>query len=265
MNESIYSLVPQEVHVEQKPKMYRSSHHPQSSLSGSTIGIHGTTRLPGAGEALKKTFAEFGPKGSCRPDPSVFLKSGQRCTGVIPTSNPSGFVYEDTSRKPSVPRRDEKPVLGLKTNKNFITSNAVDVILQVPQKPNFQEPNYLTKPDYGKVPEYLNEVKEEIWRENKMIDEYVAEIGRIQGVGRSSEEEESLEQFADEERAELLKNLKRKWDAVNAKYQTMCHQVKLDTVGKIKRKETLEKELDQLEADIKKLAARGSVYVSNGY
>jgi hypothetical protein len=264
MQESIYSLVPQEVHVQEKPKMYRSTHHPQSKLTGSTIGIHGTTRLPGAGSALKKSVAEFGPKESCRPNASEFLRSGQRNTAVIPSSKPSGFKYEDDdSRKPAVPRREEKPVLGLKTNKNFITSNAVDVILQVPQKPNFQEPNYLTKPDYGKVPEYLNEVKEEIWRENKMIDEYVAEIGRIQGVGRNSDDEEVLEQFSDQDRKELLSALKKKWDAVNAKYQKMCHQVKLDTVGKIKRKETLEKELDQLEADIKKLASRGSVYVSN--
>jgi hypothetical protein len=42
----------------------------------------------------------------------------------------AGFKYGESERKPTVPRKDEKPVLGLKTNKNFITSNAVDVILQ---------------------------------------------------------------------------------------------------------------------------------------
>jgi hypothetical protein len=106
----------------------------------------------------------------------------------------------------------------------------------VPQRPNNQEANYLAKPDYGKVPEYLNQVKEEIKRENKMIDEYVAEIGRINGVARgNNEEEEQMDAFSNEERTELLMALKRKWDAVNAKYQKMCHQVKLDTVGKIKR------------------------------
>lgn len=243
--------------------MYRSTHHPQANLTGSTIGTFGTTRLPGAGSVVKKQFAEFGPKGNSRPQPGEFLKSGQRCTAVVPTSNPSGFKYNEPLRKPNVPRREEKPVLGLKTNKNFITSNAVDVILQVPQRQDNQEANYLSKPDYGKVPEYLNQVKEEIQRENRMIDEYVAEMGRVSGVGRgNNEEEETMDAFNDNERAELLMALKKKWDSVNAKYQTMCHQVKLDTVGKVKRKETLEKELDLLEADIKKLASRGPVYVS---
>lgn len=67
-----------------------------------------------------------------------------------------------------------------------------------------------------------------------MIDEYVAETQRMNGMG-GKEEEEAMDAFSDNDRAELLMALKRKWDSVNAKYQTMCHQVKLDTVGKVKR------------------------------
>jgi len=111
------------------------------------------------------------------------------------------------------------------------------------------------------VPEYLSQVKEEIRRENEMIDAYVADMGRGQG-GRRDDDAAPLEVMSDEERIDLLRALKTKWDAVNAKYQKMCHMVKLDTVGKIKRKESLEKELDALEADIKKLAARGAVCIA---
>jgi len=32
-------------------------------------------------------------------------------------------------KKPPVPKLDEKPIMGLKSDKNFITANAVDVIL----------------------------------------------------------------------------------------------------------------------------------------
>jgi hypothetical protein len=39
--------------------------------------------------------------------------------------------------------------------------------------------------------------------------------------------------------------------------------LKLNINTDVYRKETLEKELDMLEADIKKLAARGPVYVSS--
>merc|ERR1711924_497686 len=54
---------------------------------------------------------------------------------------------------------------------------------------------------------------------------------------------EALEPLAEDERAALIRALKTKWDAVNEKYQRMCHMVKLDTVGKVKRKEGMEYEL----------------------
>jgi hypothetical protein len=40
----------------------------------------------------------------------------------------NGRIHEETY-KPNVPRREEKPILGLKTNKNFIIANAVENIL----------------------------------------------------------------------------------------------------------------------------------------
>ena len=50
-----------------------------------------------------------------------------------------------------------------------------------------------------------------------------------------------------EEREQSITALKSKCDHVNAKYQKMTHMVNLTTVGKIKRKETMEKELKQLQ------------------
>merc|ERR1719164_196983 len=47
---------------------------------------------------------------------------------------------------------------------------------------------------------------------------------------------EALEPLSEDERASLIRALKKKWDSVNEKYQQMTHVVKLDTVGKIKRK-----------------------------
>ena len=63
----------------------------------------------------------------------------------------------------------------------------------------------------------------------------------------------------------LVDQLKTKWDAVNAKYQKMTHNVNLDTVGKVKRKEFMEKELKQLEADIGKLEKPQPIYIKNDY
>jgi len=46
------------------------------------------------------------------------------------------FEYPDADRKrPTVPPKDEKPLMGLRTTKNFITKNAVENIMSVPKKP----------------------------------------------------------------------------------------------------------------------------------
>ena len=46
------------------------------------------------------------------------------------------FHYPDEDRKrPPVPDRKDRPLMGLKTNKNFISTNAVNNITSVPKKP----------------------------------------------------------------------------------------------------------------------------------
>ena len=46
-------------------------------------------------------------------------------------------------KKPPVPKIDEKPVMGLKSNKNFINTNAVENIMSVAKKP---QPKYVDTP-----------------------------------------------------------------------------------------------------------------------
>ena len=257
MSESIYNLVPEEYVALKKPPMYRSRHDPAAPVSGSTFGTHGTTMLKGAGVVKNKDMGSFGPPGKQPPNPSTFLKSGEKAV-QIPTRNPDmkKYNYPDAAKKGIVPRRHEKPVMGLKTSKNFITANAVEAILQVPKLHGSGEADYLNKADYGSVPTYLSQVKEEIRRENDMIDAYVKEQ-----MGYEDNTEDKLDALSEKERHELISALKTKWDAVNKKYQLMCHMVKLDTVGKVKRKESMEYELKQLEADIEKLERPGPVYI----
>ena len=46
------------------------------------------------------------------------------------------FHYTDEDRKrPAVPPKQDHPLMGLKTTKNFITTNAVQNITSVPKKP----------------------------------------------------------------------------------------------------------------------------------
>jgi hypothetical protein len=64
--------------------------------------------------------------------------------------------YErDGAKKVQVPKKDEKPIMGLVSDKNFIVSNAVENILAAPKLPANNDKDYLKKKNYGKVPKYL--------------------------------------------------------------------------------------------------------------
>jgi len=229
--------------------MYRSSRSHNDSVPGSTFGCFGTTRLYGAGKMEKKDGALFGPPKEEYGLPKTTNMSGLQVSG-------SGqFSYTDR-RKNAVPPKSERPIMGITTTKNFVTANAVEAILQAPKPVGNMELNYMKKEDFGKVPEYLTQVKEEIRRENDMIDRYVKEQ-----MGEVEEAPEIYEEFPEHERQELVDALKAKWDSVNAQYQKITHLVKLDSTGQVRRKETLEAQLAQLEADILKLEKAGSVLI----
>lgn len=152
----------------------------------------------------------------------------------------------------------------MKINQNKYTMHYNDNLINnysyhvVPKSTVSKELNYLKKEDYGKVPEYLTKVREEIQRENDMIDRYVEKQ-----MGEADKEPEELEEMSDFERQDLILALKDKWDAVNARYQKITHLVQLDNNCQIRRKEQLEAELRTLETDIKYLSQPGALLVKH--
>jgi hypothetical protein len=54
--------------------------------------------------------------------------------GTTPLNLVRNFSYDCKHKKDNVPRVHEKPVLGLKSNKNFIVTNAIENILSVAKK-----------------------------------------------------------------------------------------------------------------------------------
>ena len=74
-------------------------------------------------------------------------------------------------KKPAIPTLADKPIMGLKSDKNFITANAVDVILMQPKKKIIEEVDYLQKRNYGEVPKYISTLKNHVENEYKSIRE----------------------------------------------------------------------------------------------
>lgn len=127
-----------------------------------------------------------------------------------------------------------------------------------PRKVEQTQVSFIEKEDYGQVPKYLFKVKDEIEREKEIIQNCVKENARREG---ELVDEPIYEILDENERQELINALKAKWDHVNSKYQKICHRVMLDSLGELRRKESQEAELQQLEDDIERLSRPGPIYI----
>jgi hypothetical protein len=83
--------------------------------------------LLGAGKLAKKPYSIFGPKEGepGRPKSDILSKSGKSSLEYSGT-----LTVPTRPKRPSVPTQDDRPVYGIKTSKNFITTNVVEAILQ---------------------------------------------------------------------------------------------------------------------------------------
>lgn len=158
-------------------------------------------------------------------------------------------------KKPAVPSRRKQPTLGLKSDKNFIVANAVEVIVASNKfakalNRNQEQPRYVNKADFGKRPEYLTRVKEDMDMEREMLQEYLDDVALARAQGRATES------LPEADREALVKQLKRKWGNINKQYQRTCGGA--ESASKNRIKERLEKELKAIEGDIK-LMRRGSI------
>ena len=91
----------------------------------------------------------------------------------------------------------------------------------------------------------MTKIKQEIEDEYNLVKEMQIE--------EDAERDRQRMLMPEDERQQLIIALKRKWEELMRDYQKESHHGKLDTIGKKGRKEVLEAQMDQVEADIKKL------------
>lgn len=251
--ESIYNLIPRSI---EKP--------PKASRYESKFKTVVKTELK-QNRSPNKTM---GPAKVDVPTPGEFLKKRSK-EPQLPDLQEITYDFDDMKmRKPPVPRKDEKPLMGIRTNKNFINTNAVENIMSVPKKPvpKFVDtrrgntslldqsglvPKYSKKGDYGEVPDYLRKRNEETWRAQEEYNAYIKERMR-QGA---------MKCLSDEEREEIIAGLKKNWEELHHQYQGLS--VVTDTAPKKNRKERMEAEMKQLERDIELIERHKMIYIAN--
>jgi hypothetical protein len=150
-------------------------------------------------------------------------------------------------RKVGPPPTSTLPSIERSAPRNYIQSNAMAAITQTPPRAA-DEMRFVSRPGYGEVPKYLGTVKQEIMAEKRYIEDVLSQ---------QQQQYDGMHQtrlLKEDERLRLLEQLKNKWESVNVLYQTMTHLVKLDTIGKVRRKEDCESQLATLEKNIEKMS-----------
>lgn len=260
--ESIYHLVADPPAPIYKPPRHKSCHHPCVKPTASTVNCHTTTavvRNVGGNTNCIGPFPQkgktFGPaNGQSANDPANYLtkcptKQIATCKDLKKT-NPEVFcVSQDRKKKPfkpTLPARDDVPLMNLSTQKNFIVSNAVENILAQPKKPADGPIDWLRITNYGKVPAYLPKLKDQIANEQEMIMEYLS-------ARHQMEHPAAMEPMPEDKRLEIVSALKKKWEDVNQKYQTHTHLTTFSR-GQLDAKEANEKQMTALEKKIEVLS-----------
>lgn len=263
--ESIYNLIPPEEYKAPKGKLYKSKHNPKAAPTGSTFCLKTTSRPgvsnlngdiepEGSNHYNKAATALWGTKlGEAKPNPGTFSKKGMGATKLV---KPNVTKTEKQKLRPAVPKKDEKPIMGLTSDKNYIVSNAVENILAAPKVKDNMDKDYTKKKDYGKTPKYLQKIKKEIDQEYELVRDMQME----------EDQQKDRDKFLlpEDERNELIAALKKKWEVVHKTYQEITHVQKIDTVGLRRKKENCEQELKQLEKDIEKLSKK-FIFVDTTY
>jgi len=251
MEESIYNLIPKTPEKTVKADRYRSKFK---------------ETVKDEQKSNKKECKTMGPAKVPLNDPESFMKKRSKLPQLPEKKD---FKYPDEEkRRPNVPKHTEKPVMGAKSNKNFIHTNAVENIMSVPKKPaaNFADtkggsthplepsgltPKYIKKREYGKTPNYLVKRKEDTAKAQSEYDDYVKE----------SLERGAMKCLSESERQNIIAGLKTNWEEIHHQYQGLS--VVTDTAPKKNRKERMEAEMDQLEKDIELLEKHSQIYIAS--
>ena len=230
--ESIYNIVPTKKLIPDRPPYYISNYPhdipPTAStfiLPGSSVpGISncsGEFKLPRGGHPTLKKSATFGqPIGYYQPDPRNFHKKGNNYKILPPLEK---LHINCKIKKPPIPSVNDKPIMGIKSRKNYILSNAIDNILMKPRKirPN-KSCEDLKHPFYGEVPTYIKR-----FRAQKQT-----EINNEKELSRKLKEEEDAKRkiLSKEEIEQLKEGLTKKWQAYNHRYGNISHKKLFDNL-----------------------------------
>ena len=236
--ETIYNLIPKPPPVIVKEPLHKSKFAGSTTFDTVKRRGHGTMGQPN--DVIKAEMA-----------PNRFLKKGSRCKNLPPKtrSPPHG---QETLQKPPVPRQAEIPKNKPTQKKNLILENWRNAPKTKKLHPEKPQTWYTDKEDFGKTPKYLSRVEKEFKSENAYWDE-------VRESMLPEDTETRCRLLSEEERLEILEGLNANLADLKKRYASMSFGQ--DHLSFRKRKESMENDMAQIEADIKTFS-RANVYIT---
>jgi hypothetical protein len=231
LDESVYDLIPVHISAQEKQAMYKSKYSDQANA----VLFKG-----------KKPMATMGPLHVPLDEPAGFLKKGHGVKKAVPTLPNVAKVKKfdwDFKTNFKLKKRDH-------STRDYIKMNALENIHSIPKKTAVEKTTYLEKKEYGQVPVYLSKIIAE--QENIKREKFQQESERELLELKQSQLERGIVPLPESERLLILEGLKKNWESLNGDYQKLSLTV--DTVPKILRKVSMEKQLKQLEEQMAKFA-----------
>jgi len=254
--ESIYNLLPAKNILPSKERMYHSKFPAWIAPTASTFILQNTSypgvantggslRYPRGAHPIYGNWRSMGlPRGGYKINPEKFYKKNHQYKILPP---PVEIIKLDNEiKKPAIITVKEKPIMGLKSQKNYVTANAIDNILMEPRKrkiPNDKDLDYyMNKKDYGRVPNYIR-------RAQSANQRNLNEKLRVQN--ENERYQNRMRKTLDNDELTLLREgLKKKLDTLEKQYGRISHRNKFDTLVARNYKENLEKEMEQVRKDL---------------
>jgi hypothetical protein len=251
--ESIYSLVPHIPEAPPKGRMHRSKFDPNAPPSYSTFPKKEQSAGNRDGSGAMLYAGRSGAMGhDVGPDvdPKRFLKSHSAARDTLP--RPQEFHRPLVAPpRTGVPTRDDKPVMGLMTDKDFVHANAVDAMHTTARHRNqARQDDPLARKDFGQAPGYLTRMKDQIDGEKTML----AESRQQQAEYNASVKAQFVRHVPDSEKEELIAALRQRWEEKHRQYHALPFAQ--DTAMQIARKEAIERELKEIEVALEKLSKK---------
>lgn len=263
--ECVYDILPPDAEGEsirenEASSSRRSRRAAPPPPTASTFGIHGTSAIVSnvAGESTdpsvhpaRRAGATFGRQVGADVSPSNFLRKNE---GVLTASRGAkslggtNFKISERDcerRKPDVPGRQEKPVMGLKSDINFVRANATEKSASASsERADATQLRAVDRPGFGQVPKYLGRIKADIAQRREMV----ATMDR-----QTHAANDLWSELTESEKNDLRDGLQRRWDALNKAYQTKGFS-NAGTPSQKLQQEQLETNLRAVEFALQKLS-----------